>query len=101
MRFLDNKAAAAYLNISPRTLEHWLERYQANEDKVQEMMDREFVRTWRLYLAGSIAAFNVGELQLFQVVFSRKRNNELPWSRHHIYQGKADKAAAGPELVDV
>ena len=83
-----------------KTLEHWLERYQANEDKVQAMMDREFVRAWRLYLAGSVAAFNVGELQLFQVVFSRKRNNELPWSRHHIYQNKADKAAARPELID-
>lgn len=83
-----------------KTLEHWLERYQANEDKVLAMMDREFVRAWRLYLAGSIAAFNVGELQLFQVVFSRKRNNELPWSRHHIYRDKADKAASRPELVD-
>ncbi len=83
-----------------KTLEHWLERYQANEDKVQAMMDREFVRAWRLYLAGSIAAFSVGELQLFQVVFSRKRNNELPWSRHHLYRDKTDKAAARPELVD-
>ena len=83
-----------------RTLEHWLERYRANEDKVLAMMDREFVRAWRLYLAGSIAAFNVGELQLFQVVFSMKRNNELPWSRHHVYQDKADKAVSRPELVD-
>ena len=48
-------------------------------------MDESFVRTWRLYLAGSIAAFNVGELQLFQVVFSRDRNNQVPWSRLHLY----------------
>ncbi|MFZ9039437.1 MAG: class I SAM-dependent methyltransferase [Gammaproteobacteria bacterium] len=83
-----------------KTLEHWLERYQANQDEVQAMMDREFVRAWRLYLAGSIAAFRVGELQLFQVVFSRKRNNELPWSRHHLYRDQGDEKTSRPELVD-
>ena len=83
-----------------KTLEHWLQRYQANEDKVLSMMDREFVRAWRLYLAGSIAAFNVGELQLFQVVFSRSRNNDVPWSRSHLYPRNADNMAAKPELVD-
>jgi len=83
-----------------KTLEHWLARYQDNEDKVLEMMDLEFVRAWRLYLAGSIAAFNVGELQLFQVVFARKSNNELPWSRRHMYPGKAHMAATRPESID-
>jgi len=67
------------------TLQHWLERYEAHSDEVLALMDESFLRTWRLYLAGSIAAFNVGELQLFQVVFSRARNNQLPWSREHLY----------------
>jgi len=49
------------------------------------MMDTAFVRAWRLYLAGSISAFAIGELQLFQVVFSRADNNQLPWSRAHLY----------------
>ncbi|HKJ52061.1 MAG TPA: cyclopropane-fatty-acyl-phospholipid synthase family protein [Gammaproteobacteria bacterium] len=69
-----------------RTLEHWLERYEAHSDEVREMMDKEFVRAWRLYLAGSVAAFKVGELQLFQVVFARGRNNALPWSRARLYE---------------
>ena len=68
------------------TLRHWLQRYEEHTDKVAEMMDAAFVRTWRLYLAGSIAAFNVGELQLFQVVFTREQNNQLPWSRAYLYQ---------------
>lgn len=84
-----------------KTLQHWLERYRANEDRVLSMMDREFVRAWRLYLAGSIAAFNVGELQLFQVVFSRSRNNALPWSRRHQYPEKAVRPEVQSELVDV
>jgi cyclopropane-fatty-acyl-phospholipid synthase len=43
------------------------------------------VRAWRLYLAGSIAGFRAGTMQLFQVLFSRGTNNDLPWSRAHMY----------------
>jgi len=84
-----------------RTLQHWLQRYELNSDKVRSMMDEEFVRAWRLYLAGSIAAFNVGVLQLFQVVFSRARNNELPWSRAHLYPDKCSQSSSRQELADV
>ena len=55
------------------TLGAWLRRYQAHEARVSEMYDERFVRTWRLYLAGSQAAFRVGELQLFQWVFTQRR----------------------------
>lgn len=67
------------------TLRHWLERYEENAPKVEAMFDRSFVRAWRLYLAGSIAAFLSGSLQLFQVVFARPRNNSLLFSRAHLY----------------
>ena len=43
-------------------------------------------RVLMAYLAGSIAAFNVGSLQLFQVVFARGTDNNLPWSREHLYK---------------
>ena len=69
-----------------KTLEHWLARFDRNVGKIEEMYDHYFVRAWRLYLAGSIAAFNVGSLQLFQVVFARGTDNKLPWSREHLYQ---------------
>jgi cyclopropane-fatty-acyl-phospholipid synthase len=84
-----------------RTLQHWLQRYEANSDKVGSLMDEEFVRAWRLYLAGSIAAFNVGELQLFQVVFSRSRNNQLPWTRAHLYPGQTSQPTPPREMADV
>ena len=73
------------------TLQSWLRRYEQHSEEVAKMMDEAFVRTWRLYLAGSIAAFNVGELQLFQVVFSRAQNNNIPWSREHLYLDAAGK----------
>jgi cyclopropane-fatty-acyl-phospholipid synthase len=68
-----------------RTLEHWLERYEQNLDAVRSMFDESFVRAWRLYLAGSIKAFEHGSLQLFQVVFARSGMNEIPRTREHMY----------------
>ena len=80
-----------------KTLQHWMERFEQNKEQIEEQMDGEFVKAWRLYLAGSTAAFNVGDLQLFQVVFSRVENNDLPWSRTHIYSDKAKLSVIHPE----
>lgn len=71
-----------------RTLEHWLERFDYNVETIEKMLGKEFIRTWRLYLAGSIAAFTTGELQLFQVLFTRQGEQQLPWSRAYMYAGK-------------
>lgn len=68
-----------------RTLQHWWQRFEGNLDTIREDFDESFIRAWRLYLAGSIAAFNTGELQLFQIMFTRATHNELPWSRVHLY----------------
>ncbi|MFI5303921.1 MAG: class I SAM-dependent methyltransferase [Nitrospiria bacterium] len=69
-----------------KTLEHWLERFDLESNKISRMFDETFVRAWRLYLAGSLVSFRIGTLQLFQVVFTRERNNEIPWSREHLYR---------------
>jgi len=66
------------------TLRHWLRRFEGHQSQVARMFDAEFVRTWRLYLSGSIASFTTGSLQLYQVLFSRRGNNRLPWTRHHL-----------------
>ena len=68
-----------------RTCADWLERFNHVEDQVERMFDQRFVRTWRLYLAGSVAAFTTGSLQLFQVLFAPAENNELPWTRRNLY----------------
>jgi len=69
-----------------RTLMHWLELYERNVAQVRAMFDEKFVRAWRLYLCGSIAAFNTGDLQLFQVVFAPHGSNHVPWTRAYLYQ---------------
>ena len=68
-----------------QTLRHWLGLYEAAGERVRAMFDEKFVRMWRLYLAGSIAAFSTGTLQLFQVVFATADNNDIPWTRAHLY----------------
>lgn len=79
------------------TLGEWLQRFEQNAGRVEEMMDERFVRAWRLYLSGSKAAFTSGQLQLFQVVFARESDNNLPWSRSHQY---ASHPGCGPVAGD-
>ncbi len=67
------------------TLRAWLERFEQNAETVGTMFDEVFVRAWRLYLAGSVTAFESGALQLFQVAFARTGANRIPWTRAHVY----------------
>jgi cyclopropane-fatty-acyl-phospholipid synthase len=69
-----------------RTLEHWLERFESHAAEIEKTYDRAFVRAWRLYLCGSIASFTTASLQLFQVVFARERDNDIPRTREHLYR---------------
>jgi len=69
-----------------KTLEHWLMRFESHQDKVRERFDEDFVRAWRLYLAGSLAGFTTGWLQLLQVVFARPGLNDIAWTRDYLYK---------------
>lgn len=74
-------------NLRPhyaQTLRHWLARYEEHVDEVAAMFDDEFVRAWRLYLSGSVAAFTEGQLQLFQVLFRRPGCRTLPATRDRM-----------------
>ena len=75
-------------NLRPhyaRTLEHWLERFDKSSQQVAAMYDPWFERAWRLYLAGSIAAFRAGTLQLFQISFAGPARQPIPWTRAPLY----------------
>jgi cyclopropane-fatty-acyl-phospholipid synthase len=69
------------------TLRDWRERFNQNRDKVLAMFDERFARAWNLYLSGSMSAFTVGQLQLFQVLFQRGGSNALPVTRERIFTG--------------
>jgi cyclopropane-fatty-acyl-phospholipid synthase len=81
-----------------KTLEHWLERFERSKQQVTAMYDSRFVRAWRLYLAGSIAAFRVGDLQLFQILFTGSRREPIFWTRDPLY---ADTKAAVEDAIPV
>jgi cyclopropane-fatty-acyl-phospholipid synthase len=68
-----------------QTLRHWLALFESASGRVREMFDEKFVRMWRMYLAGSVAGFTTGALQLFQVVFAPRDNNDVPMTREHLY----------------
>lgn len=68
-----------------QTLRDWLVLFETASGRVREMFDEKFVRMWRMYLAGSIAGFTTGALQLFQVVFAPRDNNDVPMTREHLY----------------
>jgi cyclopropane-fatty-acyl-phospholipid synthase len=73
-----------------KTLEHWLDRFEKSRQQVTAMYDSRFVRAWRLYLAGSIAAFRVGDLQLFQILFTGSERQPLFWTRDPLYAAPGD-----------
>ena len=69
------------------TLRHWRERFEQHEPAVREQYGAEFVRMWRMYLAGSEASFVSGSVQLFQILFARGETNRVHWIRDWLTGG--------------
>jgi cyclopropane-fatty-acyl-phospholipid synthase len=68
-----------------RTLECWLQNFDQAFDRVTREYGVELARKWRLYLAGSTAAFRMGGMHLFQVVFAGRECASVPWTRAYLY----------------
>jgi hypothetical protein len=49
------------------------------------MYGERFVRIWRLYLRGALAAFAYGELDLAQILWTKGPSDEVPMTREYIY----------------
>jgi cyclopropane-fatty-acyl-phospholipid synthase len=77
-----------------RTLEHWSERFEKAAPRVRSTQGARLERTWRLYLASSLAAFRSGSCQLYQVLFARQDDLGLPWTRDWIYRPNAEAAVS-------
>ncbi len=80
-----------------RTLEYWLQNFERAFGRVAQQYGMALARRWRLYLAGSTAAFRTGNLQLFQIVFSGCECPSVPWNRAYLY----DRAAQDQECKPV
>ncbi|OAI52174.1 hypothetical protein AYO47_06490 [Planctomyces sp. SCGC AG-212-M04] len=76
-------------NLRPHyalTLRHWLERFDRHLSQVTAMFDERFARAWRMYLASSASAFEIGSLQLYQVLFAPIGSTFFPMTRRDVYQ---------------
>lgn len=83
-------------NLRPhyaRTLRCWRERYEAALPEVRAAFGEEFARAWRLYLAGSEAAFRTGSLELYQVLFAGAGCTKKLWTRENAWQEESRAAA--------
>jgi cyclopropane-fatty-acyl-phospholipid synthase len=63
------------------TLGRWIERFEANVSQVREMMGKQFVRMWRLYLHGSQRSFRHDILHVFQFLYSMGCREDWPLIR--------------------
>lgn len=65
------------------TVRGWLERFEANVDRLTELVGEEVVRVWRLYLVGGAMAFRDGRMGVDQILMVRPGGtHDLPWVRH-------------------
>lgn len=67
------------------TLDHWYANFSRHVDAITEKFGDRFVRMWELYLRGCAAAFRATGLDIYQFLFSKGLNNELPLTHAHIY----------------
>ena len=73
------------------TLEEWIRRFEQRLDRIRTLIGDQpeeterFLRCWRLYLNGSSVNFHHGNLDLYQLTFTRGLTNELPLTREHLY----------------
>ena len=66
------------------TLDRWYENFAEHTDLIRDKFDERFVRMWELYLKGCAAAFRTSGLDIYQLLFSKGLNNELPLTYSHI-----------------
>ena len=76
-----------------QTLVHWLQRFDANIDKVRALYDDRFCRMWRYYLIASEMTFREGRQCVFQMQLAR-RQDAVPLTRDYITEGSR------PDLTD-
>jgi cyclopropane-fatty-acyl-phospholipid synthase len=82
------------------TLRCWLERFERSWDRIGELAGPARRRSWHLYLAGAVAAFETSSLTLYQVLFTRAANDRIPWTRAHLYAGELPELEAGEAPED-
>lgn len=67
------------------TLDRWYENFNKHIDVIEQKFGRRFVRMWGLYLRGGAASFRTSGLNVYQLLFSKGLNNNLPLTLEQVY----------------
>lgn len=67
------------------TLDQWHLNFSQQIESIRDKFGDRFVRMWELYLAGCAAAFRATGLDIYQLLFSKGLNNQLPLTYDHVY----------------
>lgn len=76
LRFLQNEGfevlgVEAMREHYVRTVEHWIETFEANFDRFVALQGEEVARVWRLYLVGGGLAFEEGRMGVDQILSAK------------------------------
>jgi cyclopropane-fatty-acyl-phospholipid synthase len=77
-----------------QTLCAWLERLESRAAEAGEVVGDEMLRTWRLYLACSAAAFRAGSLSVFQLLLQKSERRSTGRRTVHARQALLPAAAS-------
>jgi cyclopropane-fatty-acyl-phospholipid synthase len=76
-------------NLRPhyaRTCREWVQRLERRRNECLRVTDAETYRTWQLYLAASAYFFDVGRLEVHQVLMAPRGRQTQRWTRDAIYR---------------
>jgi cyclopropane-fatty-acyl-phospholipid synthase len=81
---------ADYGHYYSKTLSAWQYNFERNwgaikAQKAKPLFDDKFRRTWNYYLLFCKAAFDVEDLQLWQIVMSKKGLRDSVYGRVHLH----------------
>lgn len=68
-----------------KTLDKWYENYKQVEEKVIQTYGKEFSRMWGLYLSGCASAFRMGNIDIYQILYTKGTNNDMPMTYGYMY----------------
>lgn len=77
----------------PPTVVYWMQNFDANVDRIREMYDDTFVRSFRLYLEIASSSFSWGDNRLFHLLLTNGLNNKVEMTRAHLAPAALKKDA--------
>ena len=75
-------------NLRPHyalTLTHWVERFEAGEDQLRQIVGEKRWRIWRVYLAGCAHGFAHNWISIHQILAVKAGVGALPLTRDYMY----------------